>query len=433
MLLLSRTAHSPPASLRPCTCSFSRSFSLSARPLAPPYLYTQLTARALLAVSGQDSQKFLQGLVSNDVRRLAQKGEEDDPDKQRVLYANILKADGRYMHDIMLYSPLTPSADGIPAYLIEHDSSFTSTLRTYFKRHKLRSKVKLGAAAEEELVVAAAWRNPADIGEGKSTAQELEEAERWLEERKKGWDPRVVGMGRRWVEEKDGEKPPAELFAPVSPAHFQLHRLTHAVPEGPADFPALPLEANIDLMNGVDYRKGCYVGQELTARTHHKGIVRKRGMVFRLFREGEDVPTEPVPSSASLVPYPSLFPTPPPGSTLTLLSASSSPRARPSGKLGSSLPLVSQSGVQTITLAYGSVRTDQVGDGADPNEGVFVVKAPVSETATVGSEGEAKSEAVELGDGAGESQEEGGRWLAKAFLPAWLEFKLEEEAIAKGL
>lgn len=96
MLLLSRTAYAAPTALRPCTCSFSRSFSLSARPLAPPYLYTQLPTRAVLAVSGQDSQKFLQGLVSNDVRRLAQKGEEDDPDKQRVLYANILKADVRF-------------------------------------------------------------------------------------------------------------------------------------------------------------------------------------------------------------------------------------------------------------------------------------------------------------------------------------------------
>lgn len=110
------------------------------------------------------------------------------------------------MHDIMLYPPLTPSPDGSPAYLIEHDPSFTSTLRTYFKRHKLRSKVKVGPSAEEELLVAAAWRNPADVGEGQSTPQELEEAERWLEERKKGWDTRVVGMGRRWIEEKDGEK-----------------------------------------------------------------------------------------------------------------------------------------------------------------------------------------------------------------------------------
>lgn len=81
---------------------------------------------------------------------------------------------------------------------------------------------------------------------------------------------------------------PSDLFHPVTPSHFHLHRLLHAVPEGPADFPALPLEASIDFLNGVDYRKGCYVGQELTARTHHKGVVRKRGVVFRLFREGEE-------------------------------------------------------------------------------------------------------------------------------------------------
>lgn len=60
-----------------------------------------------------------------------------------------------------------------------------------------------------------------------------------------------------------------------------------AVPEGPADWPLLPLEASLDFMDGVDFRKGCYVGQELTARTHHRGVVRKRGVVLRLFREGE--------------------------------------------------------------------------------------------------------------------------------------------------
>ena len=80
---------------------------------------------------------------------------------------------------------------------------------------------------------------------------------------------------------------PPELFAPSSPGHFHLHRLLHAVPEGPTDFGQLPLEANLDLMDAVDYKKGCYVGQELTARTHHKGVVRKRGVAFRLFREGE--------------------------------------------------------------------------------------------------------------------------------------------------
>ncbi|GAA5962511.1 hypothetical protein JCM8115_002104 [Rhodotorula mucilaginosa] len=420
---------------RCCTCPAVvrlRSFASSSRSSAPPFVYTTLPSRALLAVQGPDAPNFLQGLVSNDVRRLAPRGDEDNPEKQRILYANILKADGRYMHDIMLHRPLQD--DPATSFLIDHDASATVSLRTYLKRHKLRSKLKIGPGSEPDLVVAAAWRNPLDSGDGQSTDREVQAAEEWLEERKKAWDPRVVGMGRRWVEPKDGEKPPSELFDQVTPEHYHLHRLVHAVPEGPADFPALPLEANIDFMNGVDYRKGCYVGQELTARTHHKGIVRKRGMIFRLFREGEDIPTEPIPSP-DLIPYPSLFPLPPPGSSLTLLRAGTSRRPRASGKLGSSLALISPSShLQTMALAYGSVRTDHLGEGTDEFDGVFTVKADVSDEAVVAGSAAAVSEPpLELGDGAGESDEAGGRWLAKAFMPAWLEFKLEEEAIAKGL
>lgn len=80
------------SSLRPPS-SFRRSFASSSRSLAPPFVYTTLPSRALLAVRGPDAPAFLQGLVSNDVRRLAPRGSEDDPDKQRILYANILKAD----------------------------------------------------------------------------------------------------------------------------------------------------------------------------------------------------------------------------------------------------------------------------------------------------------------------------------------------------
>ncbi|GAA5964528.1 hypothetical protein JCM21900_000630 [Sporobolomyces salmonicolor] len=405
------------ASLARCTCSCSRrAFSLSSRSDAPPFLYTPLPERALLSVSGADSTKFLQGLVSNDVRRLAQTG-EDDEGKPPIQYAAILKADGRYLHDIFLHCPpRSSSADdpASPSCLIDHPSSQTPSLRTYLKRHVLRSKVKLGKAAEADRVVAAAWRNLAE----KSSKEEVEEAERWFEKRRRGLDPRVLGLGYRWIAEKDGEQPPPELFKPVTPSHYQLHRLLHAIPEGPEDFPPLPLEANIDFMNGVDYRKGCYVGQELTARTHHKGVVRKRGVAFRLFREGEDIPSAVLPSPA-LVPYPGLFPLPPPGSSLTLLASSAS-RPRPSGKLGSSLPLVSPTGISTTALAFGSVRIDHLGTGEKETDGVFVVKAPVVDGG-------------EVGDGAGESEEEGGRWLAKAFMPEWVELKLEEEQVSKGL
>ena len=81
---------------RCCTCPAVvrlRSFASSARSSAPPFVYTTLPSRALLAVQGPDAPNFLQGLVSNDVRRLAPRGDEDNPEKQRILYANILKAD----------------------------------------------------------------------------------------------------------------------------------------------------------------------------------------------------------------------------------------------------------------------------------------------------------------------------------------------------
>jgi folate-binding Fe-S cluster repair protein YgfZ len=123
---------------------------------------------------------------------------------------------GRYMHDIMLHRPLSPEDDPATSFLIDHDASATVSLRTYLKRHKLRSKLKIGPGPESDLVVAAAWRNPLDSGDGQSTDREVQAAEEWLEERKRAWDPRVVGMGRRWVEPKDGEKRACSLSARVS-------------------------------------------------------------------------------------------------------------------------------------------------------------------------------------------------------------------------
>ncbi|ORY81734.1 hypothetical protein BCR35DRAFT_303859, partial [Leucosporidium creatinivorum] len=409
----------------PCTCSSTspllrRQLSTSPRSFAP-FLFTSLPSRAVIPIQGKDATKLLQGLVSNDVARL-EKGET------RALYAAMLKADGRMLHDIFLFpssaaSPPAPSsADNptppTPSYLLDHPSSSTDSIRKYLKRHILRSKVKLPKPVEgEEGKVMVAWRNR----EEEITEQQVDEAREWLEAKVgAGRDGRVEGMGWRWCAtpgEPSAEEPSSYLFEQTTPHHYHLHRLSHAVPEGPEDFPPLPLEANLDFMGGVDYKKGCYVGQELTARTHHKGVVRKRGVGVRLFREGEDIPTTLLPEGA-LVPYPSLFPLPPPGSSLTLLHSTSS-RPRPSGKLGSSLPLLSHSGLSTITLGFASVRLEHLeaqGEGpeADELKGVFVVKPP-------------KNEDGEVGHGEGESEEMGGRWLARAFRSEWLEGKLEEE------
>ena len=118
------------------------------------------------------------------------------------------------------------------------------------------------------------------------------------------------------------------------------------------------------------------------------------------------------------MPYPDLFPTPPSQSALTQL-ASPLARPRPSGKLGSSLPVVTKTG-RSFALAFGSVRLEHiVNTGNADLDGVFVVKAKIEDGG-------------EVGLGMGESEEEGGRWLAKAFVPAWVTRRLEEEEAKKA-
>ncbi|GAA6063580.1 hypothetical protein JCM10212_000184 [Sporobolomyces blumeae] len=469
-----------PASRTSIHVASSRAFSSCVAQRVPPrpFLFTPLPTRALLAVSGPDSPKFLQGLVSNDVRKVHQATDERN-DRDRVIYAALLQADGRYMSDFFLHSHPDPADPSVPSFLIDHPASQTPHIRSYLKRHVLRSKLKLAKDRETTWQVVQVWRNP-DRGRHGSDRDEAREretrAERWLEEHGIGRDPRFIGMGWRgiWQQGQDGDPTdfPSDLFARSTPNHYHLHRLVHSIPEGPLDFPALPLEANLDLMNGVDYRKGCYVGQELTARTKHKGVVRKRGVALRLFREGEETPDSLLPGpEPSLIPSPNLFPVPPPGSSLTLLPPSSTsnpsstsssttttkprrPRApRSSGKLGEALPVVTQSGA-TVTFAFGSVNLQHLEQSESGPPPIFVVTPPSSETApsTETSPTSPPDEASatqsdstltgptrtgheKVGE-QGLTQDEhdqGGRWFAKGFVSDWVEFRLEEDEIAKGL
>lgn len=372
------------------------------------------------------------------------------------------------LYDIFIHpsATTTPTPETEPSYLIDHDSTLTTPLQTYLKRHILRSKVKLAKAAESDKVVITAW-----LRDGAGDGGLIERGREWLRAvARAGEDYRAPGLGWRWVALKEDAadrssfptshrcherltppRPPsvpAELFTPVTPSHHHLHRLTLAIPEGPTDWPQLPLEGNLELMGGVDYRKGCYVGQELTARTFFKGVVRKRGVGVRLFREGEElrfflfflplfllccfnkkeglflltpppipphsIPTTLLPPNPPYTPFPTLFPLPTSQSSLTPLTSTST-RPRPSGKIGSSLPLVSRSGSSTA-LAFASVRLEHIDESG--GGGVLVVNPLLVE----GEEGE----------NGFESGEEGGRWLGKAFVPDWVRERLEEASRAKG-
>lgn len=195
-----------------------------------------LTDRAILAVSGAHSLNFLQGLITNDVGRLA---------AGTALYAALLTPQGKILFDFLLYS----DKGGM---LVDCAAEAAETLHKRLSLYRLRAKVDL--APRDDLAVLARWD-----GESGST----------------GWwrDPRLPALGWRTVVKR------TDVAAAASPASAYLgHRLDLGVPEG-ADFGQdrmFALDANLDELHAVSFDKGCYVGQELTARMKHRGTARKR-------------------------------------------------------------------------------------------------------------------------------------------------------------
>lgn len=223
-----------------------------------------LSHRALVKIHGQDTSSFLQGIITNDMQLL-----EDS--ERSVLYSHMLNVQGRVLYDIMLYS--LKEADAFCGVLLECDSTVTDSILRHLKVYKIRRKVTVNPCPE--LSVWAALPGPAKpelLTPEKALALEA--------------DPRTVKMGWRLVMNSDED--PKDVIASCQKGdieEYHKHRYTIGLPEGAKDLPpgvALPLESNIVYMNGISFSKGCYIGQELTARTHHTGVVRKRLMPVRL-------------------------------------------------------------------------------------------------------------------------------------------------------
>lgn len=190
--------------------------------------------RALIALSGPDVRNFLQGLVTNDVQKLA-------PD--RVLYSALLTPQGKVLFDFFLHERGS-------AVLLDCATEAAPSLEKRLSLYKLRAKVEFARPAE--LSVVAFW--------GKESPTSLASP-----------DPRLAGLGWRGV---------IENARPVGDcqASYTALRLDLGVPEG-EDFghdAIFALDAGLEELHGVSFDKGCYVGQELTARMKHRGTARKR-------------------------------------------------------------------------------------------------------------------------------------------------------------
>lgn len=225
--------------------------------------FTVLDGRSVLTVAGPDRRPFLQGLVSNDV---------DRADAGRAIHAAFLTPQGKFLHDLFIVE----LGDTL---LLDVEAGRRADLLKRLSMYRLRSKVTLGDGSEDWTVLALfgpgaghPFHLPDEAGAAVAAAGGVAYV-----------DPRLPALGLRAVLPRgEAQKAVQSLgFAAAPFAEYDRLRLAQGVPDGSRDLPvdkAILLESGFDELNGVDWKKGCYMGQELTARTKYRGLVRKRLM-----------------------------------------------------------------------------------------------------------------------------------------------------------
>ncbi len=225
-----------------------------------------LEDRGVLAVAGPERRSFLQGLISNDSERLG---------PAEVRYAALLTAQGRYLHDFLL-------AEAGEALWLDCERARLSDLKRRLSLYRLRAKVALDERAD--LAVAAVF------GEGACAAFGLPEDPGATASFAGGLalsDPRLLALGARVLLPREALSAAlaARGIAEADFAAYDRLRLAEGVPDGSRDLipeKSLLLESGFDELNGIDWQKGCYIGQELTARTKYRGLVKRRLFPVRI-------------------------------------------------------------------------------------------------------------------------------------------------------
>jgi folate-binding protein YgfZ len=200
-----------------------------------------LPDRGIVRLTGDDAASFLNGLVTSDVSALA---------VGDTRFAALLTPQGKIVVDFLVYG----TADGL---LLDCPRALAASLSQKLGFYKLRAKVTVENLSDSFDVVAL-WDGA------------LSRADVFT-------DPRHAALGQRAVMPRDTAE---QLFAPFADeAAYDAHRIACGVAKGGVDFAygdAFPHEANMDRIGGVDFGKGCYVGQEVVSRMQHRGTARTR-------------------------------------------------------------------------------------------------------------------------------------------------------------
>ena len=203
-----------------------------------------LSDRAVVRVSGPAAHGFLQGLITNDIDKAKPGG---------AIHAGLLTPQGKILFDFFV----VPAADG---FLLEIAKAKGGELAQRLGFYKLRAQVEI--AEDPSFAVAAAWGAPPRLPDGAIAYA----------------DPRLSALGLRILLQAEADA--RNLGCTIAAEdEYHAHRIALGVPEGGRDYAfgdAFPHEAMFDRLAGVDFDKGCFIGQEVVSRMEHRGIARKR-------------------------------------------------------------------------------------------------------------------------------------------------------------
>jgi hypothetical protein len=212
--------------------------------------------RAVIKVIGDDARKFLHGLITADMLALT-------PGTAR--FCALLTPQGKIIADFFVAE--APPADG-GGFFLDVPRALGATLFDKLNLYKLRAKVLIEDLAEI-LGVLAVWDGTPAAKYGLTYA-----------------DPRLPALGARlMIPPHRAADAAREIGASlVATEDYEAHRIGLGVPRGGVDFAygdAFPHEADMDQLGGIDFAKGCYVGQEVVSRIEHRGIARTRAVPIR--------------------------------------------------------------------------------------------------------------------------------------------------------
>ena len=223
-----------------------------------------LEDRGVISVVGDETSSFLQGLISNDIEKV---------DSTTAIYATLLTAQGKFLHDFFI----AQGPDG--GILIDCEGDRRADLLRRLTMYRLRAKVELADVSDDFVVVGLIGDDVLDaleLGDTPGSARHLHGGVVFT-------DPRLPAMGARAIVPSAtvGKAFADDRFGQGSTEEYRDLRLAYGLPDGSRDIVVekyFPLECGFEELHAIDYEKGCYVGQELTARTHHRGTIKKRLM-----------------------------------------------------------------------------------------------------------------------------------------------------------